>query len=55
MVALRVSGIFGRKPRSSERATALAFKVGERVYKKNGASPELREAVRLYRESQKSE
>ncbi len=40
----------------SERATAAAFKVGEKVYqRKGGASSALKNAVRLYRESQKPE
>lgn len=40
----------------SHRATAAAFKVGERAFKKKGgASAPLKEAVRLYRESQKPE
>lgn len=54
MVAL-TGGFFGFGRRSSERATALAFKVGEKVHKKKGVSPKLREAVLLYRESQKTE
>jgi hypothetical protein len=55
MVALR-DGFFTRRAGSSQRATDAAFKVGDRVFKKKGgASQGLREAVRLYRESQKSE
>jgi hypothetical protein len=54
MVALR-QGLFARRETPSQRAIVSAFKVGAKVHKKNGVSANLREAVRLYKESLKSE
>ena len=55
MVAMRKSFGFSRGD-VSQRATAAAFKVGKKVHKKNGgATPALKEVVRLYKESLKSE
>lgn len=54
MVALRKpSGLFTRGDRVSE-ATSVAFKVGERVFKKRGVTPELKELMKLYRDNGKS-
>ncbi len=56
MAALSKPFGFLRSGNKSDRATAAAFKVGEKVYqRKGGASTSLKNAVRLYRESQKPE
>lgn len=54
MVALR-KGLFARRETPSQRATVNAFKVGERIHRKKGVSANLREAVRLYQDSLKTE
>lgn len=56
MAALRkpFGGLFNRGGGVSDRATAAAFKVGQRSFKKNGVSPELKELMRLYRDNGKS-
>lgn len=43
---------FGRSGNTSEKATAAAFKVGKKTHKANGgATPMLKEVMRLYREN----
>lgn len=55
MVAVRKpSGLFARGDRVSDRATSVAFKVGERAFKKRGVTPELKELMKLYRDNGKS-
>jgi hypothetical protein len=57
MVALRNPfGLFSRGASCSDRATAAAFKVGQKAYKMSGgATPALKEVARLYKESKKPE
>lgn len=57
MVALRkpFATFLGRRGGVSDSATTVAFKVGQRAFKKSGVTPELRELMRLYRENGKSE
>lgn len=46
------STFLGRGSATSERATAAAFKVGRKTHKANGgATPLLKEVMRLYREN----
>lgn len=55
MVALRKpSSLFTRGDRVSDRATSAAFKVGERVFKNRGVTPELKALMKLYRDNGKS-
>lgn len=51
-----LAGFLGRSGATSDRATAAAFKVGRKTHKANGgATPLLKEVMRLYRENNSAE
>jgi len=57
MVALRTPFFsWGRTSTVSDRATAVAFKVGRRAHKKSGGvTPLMKEVMQLYKENEKAD